>query len=73
MTMELDLVITNGTVATASDTFRADIGIRDGHIAAIADKLHGTREIDASGKLVLPGGIEAHCHIAQESATGGRS
>ena len=27
--------------------------------------------IDASGKLVLPGGIEVHCHIAQESATGG--
>ncbi|MDP0928936.1 dihydropyrimidinase [Paracoccus onubensis] len=69
--MELDLVITNGTVATASDTFRADIGIRDGRIAAIADNLHGTREIDARGKLVLPGGIEAHCHIAQESATGG--
>ncbi|RJE89213.1 dihydropyrimidinase [Paracoccus onubensis] len=69
--MEFDLVITNGTVATASDTFRADIGIRDGRIAAIADNLHGAREIDASGKLVLPGGIEAHCHIAQESATGG--
>lgn len=69
--MELDLVITNGTVATASDTFRADIGIRDGRIAAIADKLSGAREIDASGKLVLPGGVEAHCHIAQESATGG--
>src|SRR5690606_12830529 len=69
--MELDLVITNGTIATASDTFRADIGIREGRIAAIADNLHGTREIDARGKLVLPGGIEAHCHIAQESATGG--
>ena len=27
--------------------------------------------IDASGRLVLPGGIEAHCHIAQDSATGG--
>ncbi|SIS81248.1 dihydropyrimidinase [Paracoccus saliphilus] len=69
--MELDLVITNGTVATASDTFRADIGIRDGRIAAIAENLSGAREIDASGKLVLPGGVEAHCHIAQESATGG--
>ena len=69
--MEFDLVITNGTVATASDTFRADIGIREGRIAAIAENLSGAREIDASGKLVLPGGIEAHCHIAQESATGG--
>lgn len=69
--MKFDLVITNGTLATASDTFRADIGIRDGRIAAIAENLSGAREIDASGKLVLPGGIEAHCHIAQESATGG--
>ena len=67
----MDLVIRNGTVATASDTFRADIGITDGRITAIAESLSADREIDASGKLVLPGGIEAHCHIAQESATGG--
>ena len=69
--MAMDLVIRNGTLATASETFRADIGIRDGRIAAIADTLDGAEVIDASGKLVLPGGIEAHCHIAQESATGG--
>ena len=67
----MDLVIRNGTVATASDTFKADIGITGGRITAIADSLSADREIDASGKLVLPGGIEAHCHIAQESATGG--
>ena len=67
----MDLVIRNGTVATASDTFKADIGITGGRITAIAESLSGEREIDATGKLVLPGGIEAHCHIAQESATGG--
>ncbi len=67
----MDLVIRNGTVATATDTFRADIGITGGRITAIAESLSGEREIDATGKLVLPGGIEAHCHIAQESATGG--
>lgn len=67
----MDLVIKNGTVATASDTFKADIGITDGRISAIGESLSGSREIDATGKLVLPGGIEAHCHIAQESATGG--
>ena len=67
----MDLVIRNGTVATASDTFKADIGITGGRITAIAEKLTAGREIDATGKLVLPGGIEAHCHIAQESATGG--
>ena len=69
--MVYDLVITGGTVATAADTFQADIGIADGRIAALGSDLRGRDRIDASGKLVLPGGIEAHCHIAQESATGG--
>jgi len=69
--MEFDLVIRGGTVATASDTFRADIGIRGGRVAALAEGLEAPDTIDATGKLVLPGGIEAHCHIAQESATGG--
>ena len=65
-----DLVIRGGTVATASDTFRADLGIRDGRIAALAESLDGEDVIDATGKLVLPGGIEAHCHIEQESGMG---
>lgn len=66
-----DLVIRGGTVVTAADTFRADVGITDGSIAALGLGLEGRDSIDATGKLVLPGGIEAHCHIAQESATGG--
>lgn len=66
-----DLVITGGKIATATDTFHADIGIAGGTIAALGIGLEGRDRIDASGKLVLPGGIEAHCHIAQESATGG--
>ncbi len=67
----MDLVIKGGTVATASDTFRADVGIAGGRIVALGENLDGAEVIDATGKLVLPGGIEAHCHIAQESATGG--
>lgn len=69
--MEHDLVIRGGTLATASERFAADIGIRDGRIATLGEDLQGDDVIDATGKLVLPGGIEAHCHIAQESATGG--
>lgn len=69
--MGFDLVIRGGTVATACDRFSADIGITDGRIAALGHDLTGDDVIDATGKLVLPGGIEAHCHIAQESATGG--
>lgn len=66
-----DLVIKNGTIVTAADTYSADIGISDGQIAALGVGLEGRDTIDATDKLVMPGGIEAHCHIAQESATGG--
>ncbi|HEY8564488.1 MAG TPA: dihydropyrimidinase [Beijerinckiaceae bacterium] len=66
-----DLVIRGGTVATATDTVRADVGIRGETIAAIGlDLGPGRREIDASGKLVLPGGIDSHAHIEQLSAAG---
>ena len=66
-----DLVVRGGTVVTAADTFRADVGIRGGAIAALARDLDGGgEEIDASGKLVLPGGIDSHCHIEQMSAAG---
>jgi len=68
---DLDLVIRNGTVVTAADTARCDVGIRDGHVVALADALPGAAaEIDATGKLVLPGGIDSHCHIEQESSMG---
>ncbi len=66
-----DLVVKGGTVVTASDTFRADIGVTDGKVAALALGLPDGREtVDAAGLHVLPGGIESHAHIEQESATG---
>jgi dihydropyrimidinase len=66
-----DLVIRNGRVATASDVFEADVAIADESIAAIGRSLlPGKREIDARGKLVLPGGVDSHCHIEQLSAAG---
>jgi dihydropyrimidinase len=64
-------VIRNGTVATAADTFQADVGVKDGRIVALGEKLGGgSEEIDAAGKLVLPGGVEGHCHIEQISSSG---
>lgn len=62
---DFDLVISGGTVVTASDRFDADIGIRDGRVAAIGTGLSGARTIDARGKLVLPGGVDSHTHIEQ--------
>lgn len=60
--MQLNLVIKNGTIVTAENVYQADIGIRDGQIAAIAADLSGEREIDATGKLVTPGAIDVHVH-----------
>lgn len=61
-----DLVVRNGTVATASDVYRADVGVRGGRIAAIGHDLVGAeREIDASGCFVLPGGVDSHVHVEQ--------
>ena len=68
--MALDLVIRGGTVATAEQTFRADVGIADERIAEIGAGLNARRVIDASGKLILPGGIDSHCHIEQLSSMG---
>ena len=66
-----DVVIRGGTVATAADVFEADIGITGETIAAIGRNLPaGAREMDATGKLVLPGGVDTHCHIEQLSGGG---
>jgi dihydropyrimidinase len=66
MQAEFDLVIRGGTVATAADTIRCDVGIVQGKIVALGERLAGGRkEIGAGGKLVLPGGVDAHCHLDQ--------
>jgi dihydropyrimidinase len=71
MSQAYDIVIRGGRVATASDEFDADVAIIGESIAAIGrDLAPGKREIDAKGKLVLPGGIDSHCHIEQLSANG---
>lgn len=68
--MSHDIVIRGGTVVTAGDSFRADIGIRGETIAAIGLGLDGARVIDATGRLVLPGGIDSHCHVEQLEGDG---
>ncbi|HXW24208.1 MAG TPA: dihydropyrimidinase, partial [Xanthobacteraceae bacterium] len=65
------LVIRGGTVATSRGAFAADVAIGGETIAAIGHGLGpGAREIDARGKLVLPGGVDPHAHIEQVSAAG---
>jgi dihydropyrimidinase len=68
---DFDLVVRGGTVVTASDTMRCDIGIAGGRIVALAERLDGPRVLDAGGLLVLPGGVDTHCHIEQLQPGGG--
>ncbi|TFF23122.1 dihydropyrimidinase [Jiella endophytica] len=66
-----DLLIRNGTVATASDVFPADVAVKDGVIVQIGRDLGPAAEtIDASGRYVLPGGIDSHVHLSQPQAPG---
>jgi dihydropyrimidinase len=68
---EFDLVIRGGTVVTASETMRADLGVRAGRVAALAESLPASgRVLDAGGLLVMPGGVDTHCHIEQLEANG---
>jgi dihydropyrimidinase len=62
-----DLVVRNAQVATASDTFLSDIGIKDGRIVQLGLSLPaGEKEIDAAGRTVTPGGVDGHCHLDQD-------
>ncbi|AQS66707.1 dihydropyrimidinase [Streptomyces pactum] len=63
-------VIRGGLVVTASDEIHADVLIEDGRIAALAasgtpaaEALTAERVIDASGKYVIPGGVDGHTHM----------
>src|SRR5262245_21639711 len=58
-------LVRNGTIVTASDRYQADIYIDKGVITLIGQGLNLPAEtlIDASGKLVMPGGIDVHTHL----------
>lgn len=58
-------LIKNGTLITASDTFQADILIEDERIVRIASNLEidSNHLVDATGKLILPGGVDPHVHL----------
>ena len=68
---DFDLVLRGGNCVTAADMFVCDVGIRNGKIAALGDRLGaGKQEISIAGKWLLPGGIDSHCHIDQPLTDG---
>ena len=63
----MDLIIKNGTLVNSKESFTADIAVKDGKIIAISKEIIpdiGIKIVDASGKLVLPGAIDVHTHLA---------
>jgi len=58
-------IIHGGQIATASDVYEADILIENGKIVQIGKNIsvEGAEIIDATGKYVLPGGIDPHTHL----------
>ncbi len=63
---DLDVIVKNGIVVTASDTSTADVGVRGGKIVSLGQDLVAgpdTQVIDAKGKYVFPGGIDVHVHF----------
>src|SRR5687768_14454423 len=60
----IELAIRGGRVVTRNGTTRADVGVQEGRIAAIGEVARAERELDASGKIVLPGCVDLHTHLA---------
>src|SRR5256885_13313220 len=58
-------LITNGTIVTAADTYKGDVLVDGEKIAMIGKglKAAGAKRIDATGKYVIPGGIDVHTHM----------
>ncbi|WP_426454274.1 allantoinase AllB [Paenibacillus sp. S-38] len=61
-----DLIVRGGRVVMPDGVRAAEIGIRDGKIAAVAERLDADEDcevLDASGRVVMPGMIDAHVHL----------
>ena len=66
-----DLIVRGGIVVTPAGLQAADIGVAEGRIAALEPELEGTagQEIDARGRHVLPGVVDAHVHFNEPGRT----
>lgn len=66
-----DLVLRGGRVVAGGEVTTADIGVRAGKIAAIGPALGpGRAERRVDGRVVMPGGVDSHCHVEQLTASG---
>jgi dihydropyrimidinase len=73
----MDILIKNGTVINADRSFKADVAVRRGKIISVGEFTEGadtaSKVIDASGCLVIPGGIDPHVHMQLPTPAGSSS
>ena len=62
----MDAVLKGGTIITAKDTYRADLGIEDGLVASIGKHLEADLLVDVTGRYILPGAVDPHTHLEAE-------
>lgn len=70
--MKVDKLLTNGIIITPFGRLRSSIGIKDGIIACICDnptEIIADETIDAQGKFILPGVVDAHIHFQDPGFT----
>ncbi len=63
----MDLLIKNGTIVTANETYKADVAVDKGKIQAIGSSFNEAdydNIVDADNKYILPGAIDGHTHLA---------
>lgn len=68
-----ELTVRNGRVVTEHSVQLADLGVNGGKIAAIAPAgslAPGVTDVDATGLVVTPGGVDSHAHIEQRTSNG---
>lgn len=70
----LDLAIRNGVVVTSESSYRADVGVQHGVIVSVGDVSVASENVDATGLMILPGGVDPHTHLdTQPQPNGPRS
>jgi dihydropyrimidinase len=66
----MDLVVRGGEIVTPGHRAIGDVGVQDGRIVQLGGAMTGQAELDASGLLVVPGGIDAHVHLVRAAGRG---
>jgi dihydropyrimidinase len=67
---EIDIVVRGGNAVTVGGRTEVDIGIRNGRVVQMGGEMTGTREIDATGRIITPGGVDPHVHLTPPTRQG---